>query len=47
MVVEGMPAPDFTLVSDAGKQVTLSSLHGQPVVVYFYPKDDTATTISQ
>ena len=42
-----MPAPDFTLVSDAGKQVTLSSLHGQPVVVYFYPKDDTPGCTTQ
>jgi thioredoxin-dependent peroxiredoxin len=41
MVVEGEPAPDFTLVSDAGEEVTLSNFRGQPVVLYFYPKDDT------
>ena len=42
MAVEvGNPAPDFTLDSDAGEPVTLSSLRGKPVVLYFYPKDDT------
>jgi len=41
MVVEGMPAPDFALESDAGEIVTLSSLKGRPVVLYFYPRDDT------
>ncbi len=34
-------APDFTLLSDSGESVTLSSFRGQPVVLYFYPKDDT------
>ena len=33
----GDPAPDFTLVSDAGEEVSLSSLRGGKVVVYFYP----------
>lgn len=37
----GDPAPDFTLASDTGETVTLSALQGRPVVVYFYPKDDT------
>src|SRR5271168_1962946 len=41
MVVEGQPAPDFTLTDQNGKKVTLSKLKGSPVVVYFYPKDDT------
>jgi len=41
MVVEGKPAPDFTLESDAGETVRLSELQGKPVVLYFYPKDDT------
>jgi peroxiredoxin Q/BCP len=41
VITEGRPAPDFTLPSDAGNNVTLSSLRGQPVVLYFYPKDDT------
>jgi peroxiredoxin Q/BCP len=40
-VEEGTPAPDFTLVSDAGEMVSLASLRGKPVVLYFYPKDDT------
>jgi len=38
---EGDLAPDFTLVSDEGEDVTLSSFRGGTVVVYFYPKDDT------
>ena len=41
MLAEGDPAPDFTLKSDSGEPVTLSSLRGRPVVLYFYPKDDT------
>ena len=42
MAVEaGSQAPDFELESDGGKRVRLSSLRGQPVVLYFYPKDDT------
>ena len=41
MIEEGTPAPDFTLQSDAGESVTLSDLRGKPVVLYFYPKDDT------
>jgi len=41
MVEEGKPAPDFELASDAGEHVRLSGLRGRPVVLYFYPKDDT------
>ena len=41
MVTEGEPAPDFTLTSDSGKPVSLSSLRGRSVILYFYPKDDT------
>ena len=41
MVEEGAPAPDFELASDEGETVTLSALRGKPVVLYFYPKDDT------
>jgi peroxiredoxin Q/BCP len=37
----GDPAPDFTLPDQSGHPVTLSSLRGQRVVIYFYPKDDT------
>ena len=47
MVAEGSPAPDFTLRSDAGTDVTLSELRGRPVVVYFYPKDDTPGCTAQ
>jgi len=41
VVEEGKPAPDFELTSDTGEQVKLSDFRGQPVVLYFYPKDDT------
>jgi peroxiredoxin Q/BCP len=41
VIEEGKSAPDFTLASDSGEEVTLSSLRGKPVVLYFYPKDDT------
>jgi thioredoxin-dependent peroxiredoxin len=41
MVSEGTAAPDFELESDSGEKVKLSSLRGHPVVLYFYPKDDT------
>ena len=37
----GERAPDFTLAADDGSKVKLSSLKGKPVVLYFYPKDDT------
>jgi thioredoxin-dependent peroxiredoxin len=47
MVAAGDPAPDFTLTSDTGEQVTLSSLRGKPVVLYFYPKDDTPGCTAQ
>lgn len=41
-VTEGSPAPDFSLVSDKGETISLSSFRGQPVVLYFYPKDETS-----
>jgi peroxiredoxin Q/BCP len=47
MVAEGQPAPDFTLASDSGDPVTLSSLRGKPVVLYFYPADDTPGCTTQ
>ena len=40
-------APDFTLPDQEGQQVTLSELKGKPVVVYFYPKDDTPGCTTQ
>ena len=41
MIEEGSPAPDFELASDGGESVRLSGLRGSPVVLYFYPEDDT------
>ena len=39
--VEGSKAPPFTLIGDDGSKVKLSDLQGSPVVLYFYPADDT------
>jgi peroxiredoxin Q/BCP len=47
MVEEGKPAPDFELTSDGGETVRLSELRGRPVVLYFYPKDDTPGCTTQ
>jgi thioredoxin-dependent peroxiredoxin len=41
MLKEGDAAPEFELLRDGGGKVKLSDLRGQPMVVYFYPKDDT------
>jgi len=41
MIEAGTPAPDFSLPRDGGAELTLSSLKGGPVVLYFYPRDDT------
>lgn len=38
---DGKTAPDFSLLDADGETVQLSALRGHPVVVYFYPKDDT------
>jgi len=40
-IEEGKAAPDFELQTDRGEALRLSSLRGKPVVLYFYPKDDT------
>jgi peroxiredoxin len=45
VIAPGDTAPDFTLPDQDGETVTLSSLRGQKVVVYFYPKADTHTTM--
>ncbi|MFM8399723.1 MAG: redoxin domain-containing protein, partial [Pirellula sp.] len=37
----GSKAPAFTLLDAEGKKVKLSDFKGSPVVLYFYPKDDT------
>ena len=42
MIESGAVAPDFTVLTDDGATLTLSSLRGRPVVLYFYPKDDTS-----
>jgi peroxiredoxin Q/BCP len=47
MIAEGQPAPDFELTDDAGEKIRLSSLRGKPVVLYFYPKDDTPGCTAQ
>lgn len=41
MVKEGRRAPEFTLPSSEGGEVSLKGLRGKTVVLYFYPKDDT------
>lgn len=43
----GDPAPDFTLPSDTQGDVTLSSLLGRSVILYFYPKDSTPGCTTQ
>ena len=42
MIDVGKKAPDFVLPDDNGGEVRLSKLKGRPVVLYFYPKDDTS-----
>jgi peroxiredoxin Q/BCP len=41
MIKEKTKAPQFTLTDEKGSQVSLSDFKGKPVVLYFYPKDDT------
>ncbi|UEM22825.1 peroxiredoxin [Skermanella mucosa] len=43
----GTPAPDFTMPTDGGGEVSLSALRGKKVVLYFYPKDDTSGCTKQ
>jgi peroxiredoxin Q/BCP len=47
VVSEGEPAPDFTATTDTGERVSLSDFRGNPVVLYFYPKDDTPGCTAQ
>jgi peroxiredoxin Q/BCP len=42
MIREGDPAPDFDLETDEGNRVSLASLKGKNVVLFFYPKDNTS-----
>ncbi|KRE13070.1 hypothetical protein ASE66_21675 [Bosea sp. Root483D1] len=44
---EGIPAPDFTLPTDGGGSLTLSSLRGRKVVLYAYPQDDTTSCTNE
>ncbi len=46
-VEEGQPAPTFSLPSDTGDTVALEDLRGTPVVLYFYPRDDTPGCTAQ
>lgn len=41
LIDPGQPAPDFTLGDQHGRRHSLSQYRGRPVVLYFYPKDDT------
>ena len=40
-IVEGRPAPDFSLEDAGGRRVSPADFEGKDVIVYFYPKDDT------
>ncbi len=42
MIDANQPAPDFTLPSTFGDDVTLSALRPAPVALFFYPRDNTA-----
>jgi len=43
MAIEtGKKAPDFKLPGDGGTTISLKELRGKPVILYFYPKDDTS-----
>ena len=44
---EGDPAPDFELATDGGGRFRLSGQNGRPLVLYFYPKDDTSGCTSE
>jgi peroxiredoxin Q/BCP len=47
MLSEGDIAPEFELESDGGGIIRLRDLKGKPVVIYFYPKDDTSGCTKQ
>lgn len=42
MLAEGAVAPDFTLPAEGGGCIALATLRGRPVVLFFYPRNDTA-----
>lgn len=41
VLIEGAPAPDFTMPASGGRNVSLGGLKGRPFLLYFYPKADT------
>lgn len=47
LVKVGDQAPDFTLMATGGSEITLSSLQGRPVVIVFYPGDDSPVCTQQ
>jgi len=47
MLKPGSKAPAFSLASDGGGRIALKDLKGRPVVLYFYPKDDTVTCTAE
>ncbi len=47
MLEAGTPAPNFMLPDQDGEHVTLNSLRGRPIVLYFYPKADTPGCTTQ
>jgi thioredoxin-dependent peroxiredoxin len=47
VIEAGQPAPTFTLPDQEGRPVSLEDLRGRPVVIYFYPKDDTPGCTTQ
>ena len=47
MIEPGEKAPDFALSDQDGREVKLSDFHGEPVVLYFYPKADTPGCTTQ
>jgi len=47
VIEAGQAAPEFELGTDSGDTVSLASLRGKPVVLYFYPKDDTPGCTAQ
>jgi thioredoxin-dependent peroxiredoxin len=47
VIEAGQPAPTFTLPDQDGRPVSLAELRGRPVVLYFYPKDDTPGCTTQ
>jgi peroxiredoxin Q/BCP len=47
VIEQGSVAPDFELAGDDGQRIRLSELRGRPVVLYFYPRDDTPGCTAQ